>query len=452
MQELGANASSFALFTSDRNELATAYCQGYAAEIVERYKKYSVDTALPNAAAARSGQPLYIETVEERDTLYPHLCTHKTKRGAIAAIPLLVDDVVLGAMSLSFAEDRPFPESDKVFMQTIIQVCAQAAARQREIDQRKYTERILVESERCKAAILQAALDCVITIDEQGCVVDWNPAAERTFGYSRIEAVGSLLSELIIPEQFQEMHNEGIARYLRTGEGPLLFRRVEVTGVRRDGHEVPIELTILPIRLADRTLFTAYARDISDRLEMIGAQKTFMRDILFAVTEGKLRLCSKPEDLPTLGRPICDPIPLSRTSGIPELRHTVQQIASETGFAKHSVDGIATATSEAAMNAVLHAGGGFGQVFVDDASIVQVKVSDTGTGILLENLPNAALRRGYSTSATLGHGLKMIIETADEVNLLTGPGGTTVILEQNRDQPLPGWLGSAPGYSRDIIY
>ena len=71
---------------------------------------------------------------------------------------------------------------------------------------------------------------------------------------------------------------------------------------------------------------------------------------------------------------------------------------------------------------------------------VQVRVEDHGTGISMENLPRAALSRGFSTKATLGHGLKMMLQTADRVYLLTGPGGTTVVLEQERERPVPNWL------------
>ena len=99
-----------------------------------------------------------------------------------------------------------------------------------------------------------------------------------------------------------------------------------------------------------------------------------------------------------------------------------------------------TAASEAGMNAIVHAGGGTAQVSASPGGTVQVRVEDHGTGITMENLPRAALARGFSTKATLGHGLKMMLETADRLFLLTGPAGTTLVLEQERVAPTPAWL------------
>ena len=82
-------------------------------------------------------------------------------------------------------------------------------------------------------AILDSALDCIITMDASGRVVEFNPAAERVFGYTREQVVGKELAELIIPESLRERHRRGLKRYLRTGEGPVLGRRIEINALRR---------------------------------------------------------------------------------------------------------------------------------------------------------------------------------------------------------------------------
>ena len=123
----------------------------------------------------------------------------------------------------------------------------------------------LRESEARKTAILESALDCVITIDHDGRVVEFNPAAERTFGYARAEAVGREMAELIVPPALRDAHRAGMARYLATGAGPVLNRRVELTAVRRDGTVFPVEVSITPIPTGGRPLFTGYLRDIADR-------------------------------------------------------------------------------------------------------------------------------------------------------------------------------------------
>ncbi len=93
------------------------------------------------------------------------------------------------------------------------------------------------------------------------------------------------------------------------------------------------------------------------------------------------------------------------------------------------------------MNAAVHAGEGTGLVFVDAQSdMVQVRVTDRGSGISLENLPHATLQKGFTTAGTLGHGMKMMLQTADRVYLLTGPSGTTVVIEQERVAQPSTWL------------
>jgi PAS domain S-box-containing protein len=126
-------------------------------------------------------------------------------------------------------------------------------------------EAALRDSEALKAAILEAALDCIVTIDQDSRVVEWNPAAERAFGRARAAALGVDMAELIIPPELRGAHRAGLARYLATGEGPVLGRRVEVEALRADGARFPAELAITPTSVRGRTLFTAHLRDITER-------------------------------------------------------------------------------------------------------------------------------------------------------------------------------------------
>jgi PAS domain S-box-containing protein len=116
-------------------------------------------------------------------------------------------------------------------------------------------------------AILNTALDCIITIDSTGRVREFNPAAERVFGYTRQEAVGQELAELIIPPALRAKHRQGLARYLATGQGPVLGRRIEINAMRRDGSEIDVELAITPFEIDGALFFTAYLRDVSQRIE-----------------------------------------------------------------------------------------------------------------------------------------------------------------------------------------
>lgn len=123
----------------------------------------------------------------------------------------------------------------------------------------------LAMNQAVKSSILNSALDAIVTIDDQDNIVEFNSAAERTFGYARSAVLGEKMVDLIIPPAMREAHRQGLQHYLKTGEHNVLGRRIEVTGLHRDGHEFPIELAIAPIHVDRRILFTAYVRDISER-------------------------------------------------------------------------------------------------------------------------------------------------------------------------------------------
>ncbi|MGC2364020.1 MAG: PAS domain S-box protein [Candidatus Sulfotelmatobacter sp.] len=126
-------------------------------------------------------------------------------------------------------------------------------------------EKELKRSEVRKAAIVDAALDCIVTIDHEGCITEFNPAAEHTFGYRRDEVLGRHLADVIIPPSLREKHRQGFACYLATGEARVLGKRMEMTAVRADGSEFPVELAITRIPLEGPPSFTGYLRDITER-------------------------------------------------------------------------------------------------------------------------------------------------------------------------------------------
>ncbi|HKY33213.1 MAG TPA: PAS domain S-box protein [Candidatus Polarisedimenticolia bacterium] len=134
-----------------------------------------------------------------------------------------------------------------------------------DITTRKRAELALRRSEALQGAIAEMALDAIITMDGAGSVVEFNASAERMFGYSRAEAVGRRLSDLIVPPSHRERHDQGLARYLATGQAVMVGRRVETTAVRADGTEFPVELAITRIPLADAPLFTGFVRDLTER-------------------------------------------------------------------------------------------------------------------------------------------------------------------------------------------
>jgi PAS domain S-box-containing protein len=95
--------------------------------------------------------------------------------------------------------------------------------------------------------VLETALDAVVVMKSDGVVADWNDRAAGVFGWSRDEAVGRTMADLIIPERYREAHRNGLQRYLETGIGNVLSTRIEVAGLRKNGNEFPVELSISPI-------------------------------------------------------------------------------------------------------------------------------------------------------------------------------------------------------------
>ena len=131
--------------------------------------------------------------------------------------------------------------------------------------ERKRSEEALRRSEMRKAAILRAALDCIITFDLDGKITEFNPAAERAFGYAEERALGREMAELIIPALLRESHGRGLALYNATNAGSAQGRRRELTATRSDGSEFPVELAISRFVIDGKPMFTAYLRDITER-------------------------------------------------------------------------------------------------------------------------------------------------------------------------------------------
>ena len=123
----------------------------------------------------------------------------------------------------------------------------------------------LAAGDAIKSAMLSTALDAIVTIDEEGNVHDFNAASEKLFGYSRDEAVGQDMAELIVPEKFREAHREGIRHWKATGEANVFGIRIEIEAQNKSGEIFPIELAITPLGLDNETYFTGFIRDITEQ-------------------------------------------------------------------------------------------------------------------------------------------------------------------------------------------
>jgi PAS domain S-box-containing protein len=161
---------------------------------------------------------------------------------------------------------------------------------------RRRAEDALRASEAHKRAILEAALDCVITMDEHGLVTEWNPASERTFGRRHEDTVGRPLADLIVPPKLRAQHWAGVRRQLETGEGRLLGRRVEITGMRADGAEFPVELSINRIDVDGRPVFTGYLRDITERQRADDERRHAIRELASVIDTAPVAIIERAVD------------------------------------------------------------------------------------------------------------------------------------------------------------
>jgi two-component system sensor kinase FixL len=130
------------------------------------------------------------------------------------------------------------------------------------------TSEALRRNEERVRSILETARDAFVSIDAEEKIVEWNAQAQATFGWSRTEVLGRCMKDLIIPARYREAHERGLKHFLKTTEGPILNRRIQIEALHRLGHEFPVELTAWPVRGAgDSWNFHAFIHDITERLK-----------------------------------------------------------------------------------------------------------------------------------------------------------------------------------------
>jgi PAS domain S-box-containing protein len=139
-------------------------------------------------------------------------------------------------------------------------------------------------------AILNYAHSAFISMDERGQIVYWNIRAEEIFGLTREQAVGQRLADTIIPERLRDAHREGLRRFLSTGEGKVLNKRLELTALRADGSEFPVELTVAALAEGGGWSFHAFVADISERQEAEAERQVLLDEVQRALHGSEQRL------------------------------------------------------------------------------------------------------------------------------------------------------------------
>ncbi|MBA4100312.1 MAG: hypothetical protein C0484_26505 [Rhodospirillum sp.] len=161
----------------------------------------------------------------------------------------------LGGRRIDILLSMVFPSEDPRLKSVLVTML--------DVTERKRAEDALRASQAQKSAVIELALDGVVVIDEQGCILEFNPAAERIFGIRRADALGREMAKLILPARFRDRHRAGMKRYLASGQHEILGRRLEMTGLRADGSEFPVELAINATDVNGKPIFTGFLRDVS---------------------------------------------------------------------------------------------------------------------------------------------------------------------------------------------
>lgn len=184
------------------------------------------------------------------------------------AFPVLVGPEVAGVLEFfSPVASPPTPG--------VVDIVSQAGVQLGRAVERSRAARAVADSDERLRQTIESASDAFVAMDAGGLIVDWNPAAEWLFGWSRAEALERRVSDTIIPDRYRAAHDQGLARFFDTGEAPVFNRRVELEALHRDGREVPVELSVWPVRQRDTVRFNAFVHDISERRAAQAATERF---------------------------------------------------------------------------------------------------------------------------------------------------------------------------------
>jgi PAS domain S-box-containing protein len=269
---LGANAGSVALLNEESSEFVTLCCLGYTADIVQRYRRYPVDTPLPNAEAARNNQSIFLSTVAERNERYPHLAgsTISGGRGALAALPLITAGQAMGAVVWSFPDERSFTEEERTLLVTISYLCALAVERLR----REAAQRALREVETRWKALFDYSHDA-IGVAAHGKIQYVNQAFATMLGFDAPDQLVGLSTFDVVAHRDRPRLVEIAQRRLEGQEQSDVY---QYRAIKRDGTEIDVENRVTFYKQEDGSQMTlVIARDVTARNRSIQGQRLLAR-------------------------------------------------------------------------------------------------------------------------------------------------------------------------------
>ncbi len=318
--------------------------------------------------------------------------------------------------------------------------------RQRSARRARDARAALQQSEEDMRAVADVASDyAVLLLDRDGRVTRWNSGAEHLTGYGAEDIVGESCARLFAQDGPDE--SLSLDRLLQGADAG--HYEAEGWCVRNDGSRYfgHVALSVLRVETGEPRGYACVMSDVTARREAedrareaVARQRLFLKEVLCSVTEGRLRLCFGPDEMPAPLSCEGGAVPLEARR-LSQLRQRLRDLAVEDGYEDSRWEDLVNAAGEAAMNAVVHAGGGEARIYSEPGKTLQVWIEDHGTGIAEERLHRVTLERGFSSAGSWGHGFWMMLKMADRVWLLTGQQGTTVVIEQDREAPEPDWFG-----------
>ncbi len=203
-------------------------------------------------------QPVWIpDAVQDKNFPRAPMAAQEGLHAAFA-FPIQLGTAIYGVMEFF---SREIQEPDQALLHQMLSVGSQIG----QFMERKNTEMILREREEETRLILDTALDAVVTFNKAGHILSWNSQAERMFGWLREEILGQSLVDTIIPEVYRQGYLEGLKNFVKTGASEILNHRVELSGLHRDGHELPLEMAITAVRSKGQFIFSGFFRDLTER-------------------------------------------------------------------------------------------------------------------------------------------------------------------------------------------
>jgi PAS domain S-box-containing protein len=246
---------------------------------VTRETTFSSGVGLPGRVWA-SGKPAWITDVT-KDPNFPRapIAARVGLHGAFA-FPILLGGEVTGVIEF-FSREIQSPDDD------LLQMMAALGSETGLFIERMRAEEALRESEMRFRSVLQSALDAVIVADSRGHIMSWNKGAQRIFGYEGEEIVGQPLTTLM-PARYREAHEQGLARLRATGESRMIGKLLELHGLRKDGTEFPLELSLAVWKKGEETFYSGIIRDITERKRAEEEREKLILELQDAMTKIKV--------------------------------------------------------------------------------------------------------------------------------------------------------------------